>query len=333
MQANFYDGAIIGQREEQQDDRTNLILHEGYRLYVLADGMGGHNAGNVASKLVCSAFRDFFSDLAAINDSEKALKEALNHANEVMRGKLDEMPELQGMGTTVIAVLLHEPTGQYSFISVGDSPLYKYSEGRLQRINDNHAFYEDLKRLVAAGEMSQEEADTHPDRHAITSAVMGRVIEKFDVKSGQFAAGELIILASDGLQTLTDTEDGEIAQVLQSAQADPEQSVIQLLAAVEEKGISHQDNTTIIVVRSENEASVTSTPPEQANEELQVTSEQAPKTQVEIPQKSSGQPAKKSSSKVWVWLLLIGVVAAILWIASPELRTFVFDLVEKYTNA
>jgi len=331
MQANFYDGAIVGQREEQQDDRTNLILKDGYRLYVLADGMGGHNAGNIASKLVCSAFRDFFSALEAIEEPERVLKEALHHANESMQTRLQENADLHGMGTTVIAVLLHEPTGQYSFISVADSPLYKYTHEGLMRINQNHAFYEDLKRLVHAGEMTQEEADSHPDRHAITSAVMGRAIEKFDVQSGQFSSGELLILASDGVQTLSESTDGEIAQVIAAANADPEQTVQQLLKAVEDKGISHQDNTTLIVVRSDAEEGDDTTTNNKSSQKRE-TAPSTPKTQVEMPQKKVNKPSAKKRGKWWLWLLVIIAAGAALWATNPTVQGHVSDILDTVSN-
>lgn len=318
MQANFYDGAIVGQREEQQDDRTNLILENGYRLYVLADGMGGHNAGNVASKLVCSAFRDFFSNLTSIEDREQTLKTALNHANVVMQEKLTEQNELVGMGTTVIAVLLHEPSGEYSFISVGDSPLYKHSNGKLHRINANHAFFEDLKKLVDAGEMTIEEANAHPDRHAITSAVMGKGIEKYDVQSGNFVDGELIILASDGIQTLTEDESGEIASVINDNDGDPERSVKGLLQAVEAKGLSHQDNTTVVIVRSENDKAPKKAPTKNAPQEPDT-----PATQVELPRsEDKPEPQKrKGTNKLVVGIVVVAAAAAILWFISPEFKS------------
>lgn len=314
MQANFYDSAIVGQREEQQDDRTNLILAGGFRLYVLADGMGGHNAGNVASKLVCSAFRDYFSNLNGISNREQVLKESLNHANLVMQETLIEQNDLVGMGTTVIAVLLHEPTGEYSFISVGDSPLYKFSNQQLHRINANHAFFEDLKRLVDAGEMTIEDANSHPDRHAITSAVMGKAIEKFDVQSGQFRDGDLLILASDGVQTLTDEPDGEMTKIILASDCDPETSVMGLLKAVEEKGLSHQDNTTLIVIRSENENS------SGGDHSVSPIESATPTTQVELPKSKVKVEKSGGANKFVVAVIVILVATGILWLISPDFK-------------
>lgn len=299
MQANFYDGAIIGQREEQQDDRTNLILAGGYRLYVLADGMGGHRAGQLASKTVCSAFREYFRTNPDIEQPQRALRSALQHANQAVADLLTQQPELKGMGTTVIAVLLHEPSNSFSFISVGDSPLYQFVDDKLTRINANHAFYEQLKSAVAAGAMSQEEADTHPERHAITSAVMGSTIETFDLQSGKLTPNMLLMLASDGVQTLSDESEGEITALLKQHHGSLEKQVNALLAAVEDKGLSHQDNTTVLLIQA------IETPEEQQGLAT-------PTTQVEL------KPTKKHKRRaLTLWLILLIVIILALWVVNP----------------
>ena len=248
MKANFYDGSIIGRRDEQQDAKTNLILPDGYRLYVLADGMGGQKAGQMAGKIVCTAFRDFFQ-ARQIESSYEELQEAMEFSNKAIADVLREKPEIDGMGTTLIGLIINESTNEFSFISVGDSPLYILKQNELVRLNKSHSIYEDLKKMVAAGEMSEEEAETHPDRHAITSALMGKRIEQVDLNSGQLQQGELLLLASDGIHTLTDTEGGEIETILRREGADLEKAVACLLTTVEQKNMEHQDNTTVILIQ------------------------------------------------------------------------------------
>ena len=248
MKANFYDGSIIGRRDEQQDAKTNLILADGYRLYVLADGMGGQKAGQIAGKIVCTAFRDFFQS-RRVESPLQDLQEAMEFANKALADALREKPELDGMGTTLIGLIISESTNEFSFISVGDSPLYILRDNKLTRINQSHSIYEDLKEMVAAGEMTEDEAETHPDRHAITSALMGKRIEYVDLNSGQLQQGELLLLASDGIQTLSDTEGGEIETILKREGADLEKTVSCLLTTVEQKNMEHQDNTTVILIQ------------------------------------------------------------------------------------
>jgi PPM family protein phosphatase len=248
MQANFYDGSIIGRREDQQDDKANLILADGYRLYVLADGMGGQKAGQLASKTVCASFREFLQD-RRIEEPQEALQQAMEFANSALANLLREQPGLGGMGTTLLSVLINEASNAFSFISVGDSPLYCLRDNRLTRLNANHAFAETLRKMVQAGEMTEEEAAEHPDRHAISSALMGKDIEKVDLQSDLLAPGELLLMASDGVQTLSDDTGGEIETILKREAADLEKAVGCLLTAIEDRDNEFQDNATVILIQ------------------------------------------------------------------------------------
>ena len=241
MQINFYQGQHIGQREEQQD--------------ALGNGMGGQHGGQIAGKTVVAAFLGYFQQ-HGLHEAEQDLRQALQQANQALADTLRRQPELEGMGTTVIAVVVDETDNRYSYISVGDSPLYSYNQGSLRRINANHAFAEDLKRMVAAGEISSEAAERHPARHAVTSAVMGKDIAHIDCASGTLAPDELLLLASDGVQTLSDEE---IGQTLAAASGSLEDKVNALLAVVQAKQHPHQDNTSLILVQASAEQAASAT--------------------------------------------------------------------------
>lgn len=255
MQINFYQGQHIGQREEQQDALGNLVLSPQHKLYVLADGMGGQHGGQIAGKTVVAAFLGYFQQ-HGLHEAEQDLRQALQQANQALADTLRRQPELEGMGTTVIAVVVDETDNRYSYISVGDSPLYSYNQGSLRRINANHAFAEDLKRMVATGEISSEAAERHPARHAVTSAVMGKDIAHIDCASGTLAPDELLLLASDGVQTLSDEE---IGQTLAAASGSLEDKVNALLAVVQAKQHPHQDNTSLILVQASAEQAASAT--------------------------------------------------------------------------
>ena len=255
MQINFYQGQHIGQREEQQDALGNLVLPPQHKLYVLADGMGGQHGGQIAGKTVVAAFLGYFQQ-HGLHEAEQDLRQALQQANQALADTLRRQPELEGMGTTVIAVVVDETDNCYSYISVGDSPLYSYNQGSLRRINANHAFAEDLKRMIAAGEISSEAAERHPARHAVTSAVMGKDIAHIDCASGTLAPGELLLLASDGVQTLSDEE---IGQTLAAASDSLEDKVNALLTVVQARQHPHQDNTSLILVQASAEQAASAT--------------------------------------------------------------------------
>jgi serine/threonine protein phosphatase PrpC len=253
MRLVFYDGSIQGRREEQQDDKTNLRLKNGYHLCVLADGMGGAAGGRLAGKTVCTAFRKYFSELQEVSQPHDQLYMALLAANRQILEATRRTPELAGMGATVIALLIHVESGQFYFVSVGDSPLYQFRQGVLIRINDSHAFAEDLKKQVAQGVITAAEAAAHPSRHAVTSVVTGSEIPLIDRKDGLLVPGELLLMASDGLLTLDDGANGSIAHILGASGGDPEKAVFTLLQSVEAAGNPEQDNTTLVMLGLEAE--------------------------------------------------------------------------------
>lgn len=255
MPLHFHQGQDIGRRDEQQDALGNLVLNAHTTLYVLADGMGGQQGGRLASTTVVDAFLTFFQHLSGGNDWPQTLEQALNAANSALAEQLRTRPDLAGMGTTVIAVVVDEMHGRYHYISVGDSPLYGLKAGCLQRINANHAFAEDLKKWQAAGEISAEDAARHPARHAVTSAVMGKDIPFTDCGSGAFHAGDWLLLASDGVQTLSETPGGEIETIL-AGSGHAEDKVGRLLAAVRAKALPQQDNTSLLLVQAAQSAPV-----------------------------------------------------------------------------
>lgn len=300
MQINFDAKQYIGKREEQQDSFVSVILDadNGFQLHVLADGMGGHNAGSVASKVVCQSFVQYFEH-NSLQSPEQDLKSALEYANDSIAQMLKQKPELAGMGTTVIAVIYNEKSNQYSYISVGDSPLYVFNQGCLQRINANHAYYEKLLKMVEAGVISQQDADNDPQRHAITSAIMGTAIPEIDVKTRLLKENDVLIMASDGLQTLDDSAYGEIAQIANQYGYHHEKLTSELLKAVQQRNNEYQDNTSIIVIQSSISLAQKEIAP--------------PKTYVEnisSSQYSEPDEVKKSSKTLWciITILLMFVV-------------------------
>lgn len=237
----------IGKRQEQED--TLIIESVGNQIYlcILADGMGGHTAGKKASETVCQGFVEYFK-FNPVEVSGNTLKLALDYANESIANILRNQPQYGNMGTTVIALLYDVISSKYAFVSVGDSPLYLFNYNGLQRINANHSYYEILLRMVVEGMISQADADNNPKRNAITSSVMGEPIPEVDVREGHLQADELLILASDGLQTLDDSQHGEIAEFVRCYHSDINQLSDGLIEGVLQKQHPKQDNTSLIII-------------------------------------------------------------------------------------
>ena len=173
--------------------RNEDSVYAGPRLLAVADGMGGHAAGEVASAVAIAALAPLDED-APGTDLMSALREAAEAAN----GHLFEMvaadADLQGMGTTLVAVLF--AGSRLALLHVGDSRAYLLRDGELSQITHDHTL---VQTLVDEGRISQEEAASHPQRSMITRALDGRVGLELDLSVREVRPGDRYLLCSDGL--------------------------------------------------------------------------------------------------------------------------------------
>jgi protein phosphatase len=211
-------------------------------LIVLADGMGGHTGGALASSAAVETFLEAYQKVGG--DTSVRLEASLESSNERIRIEVAQNHELVGMGCTLVAAAFLD--GGLVWVSVGDSPLLRLREGELMQLNADHSMAPLIAMRVDAGEMSEEEAARHPQRNALRSALIGEPIPHTDVRETpvRLKPGDKFVLASDGLQTLSNRE---IAAIL-GEEADALDLARKLLRAVEEKRRRGQDNTTVIVV-------------------------------------------------------------------------------------
>jgi protein phosphatase len=221
------------------------LAGEGRLLAVLADGMGGHAGGALASKTVCDSFIDGFArETGEVSDR---LKAGLKVANRAIELKVEENRRLYGMGSTVIGAAFG-PDG-LEWISVGDSPLYLYRNGSVALVNEDHSLAPMLDMLAASGKISEQQAKTDPRRHMLRSAVTGEELELVDLckQALPVERDDYVILASDGIHSI----DGEeIARVIAAYADDGPQAVASaLIRAVEAARDPFQDNTTVVAVR------------------------------------------------------------------------------------
>lgn len=226
-------------------DRPAAGTRSSSLLAVLADGMGGHQGGALASKTVCETFIDAFRSEAG-EDREK-LVASLASANDAVRTLADQDPMLDGMGSTLIGAAFHSDGVEW--VSVGDSPLLLYRRGEIATLNADHSLAPELDRLAELGSITKERAKADPRRHMLRSAITGDEIELVDVSKHalKLEPGDLIILASDGVHTLETTE---IARVVSAYSDDGASAVCDaLIRAVDAVRDPHQDNTTVITVR------------------------------------------------------------------------------------
>ena len=237
---------ITGARQYQEDAYRIVAFREGNgdacdALLVIADGMGGHRGGAKASGVAVAAFVDRFTRVGgSIPDR---LRGALEASNTAVGRVSSEDPRYEGMGCTLVACAI--AGDECEWISVGDSPLWSLDGDGLWRLNADHSMRPVLENLVALGRMTREELARDRSVCHLRSAVMGEELTLIDAGNGpcRLRPGDRIILASDGLMTLS-TE--EIAGVC-DGRATASDDVAALLERVEQAGRPNQDNTTVLV--------------------------------------------------------------------------------------
>lgn len=215
-------------------------------LAVLADGMGGHAGGALASRMACESFVKAYAGNEL--PQKERLIECLRAANDAIAATVTSNPLLTGMGSTLVGVVFGKDGVEW--VSVGDSPLLLYRRGEIALLNEDHSLAPELDAMAAAGKITAEEARKDPRRHMLRSAVTGDDIDLVDLSRNplRIEPGDYIILASDGLQTL---ETNEIERVVAAYAADGAQAVANaLIRAVEAVRDPHQDNATVVAVRA-----------------------------------------------------------------------------------
>jgi PPM family protein phosphatase len=218
---------------------------DGQLLAVLADGMGGHAGGALASRLACDSFIDCF--VRGNGASMDRLQSALAASNAALAEKVAENPRLSGMGSTLIGT--HFSVDGLQWVSVGDSPLYLFRRGELALLNEDHSLAPEIDKLAAAGKLTWDMARADPRRHFLRSAVTGEDIELIDKSERALSliAGDYVILASDGIHTL---DAAAVSNSIVRAAPDGVTAIAQrLVDDVLSANQPHQDNTTVVVVQ------------------------------------------------------------------------------------
>jgi protein phosphatase len=221
------------QREANEDS-----LYMGPRLFAVADGMGGAQAGEVASHLAVEAFGDAEVDS---NSPEEFLRQTVRNANRRIFELAQGDASRSGMGTTLTAALVHGD--EISFAHVGDSRAYVYRDGDLKQVTNDHSLVEELRRQ---GRLTRDQAAEHPQRSVITRALGPEPDVQVDTFTYQGRPGDLFLLCSDGLTTMLSDED--LLAILRR-EADLERMARRLIRAANDRG--GRDNITVVLFRLE----------------------------------------------------------------------------------
>ena len=202
-------------------------------LFAIADGMGGAQAGELASSLAAGAVRD-----AGAGSGERQVSELIQEANRRVYQRSSQDASASGMGTTMTVALVED--GAVVFGHVGDSRAYLIRDGRLEQVTEDHSL---VAELVRSGKLSPEEAETHPQRSVITRALGTDPDVDVDTFSVPTQAGDLFMLCSDGLTSMV--EDEAILEATEKHRHDLQAAVKALIRAANKGG--GEDNITVVL--------------------------------------------------------------------------------------
>lgn len=211
-------------------------------LAVLADGMGGHNAGDVASELAVRFLTDRFLKSNLRVDSEAGhvsmwLKESYEGANERISRIAESDPNCKGMGTTLIAAIFQ--ANQVTFAHIGDSRVYLFSKGEIKPLTKDHSY---VNVLLDSGEINEEQARNHPKKNMLMKAIGTEVSIEPDILSIKLRQGEIILICSDGLSNMV-TQDQMVHILAENVSLEAKVDAFVQLANAE----GGEDNISIIL--------------------------------------------------------------------------------------
>jgi len=236
--AGASDTGLIRRRNE---DAFHIDLDTG--LFLVADGMGGHAAGQEASRLAVEHCARHLRDGSLdVPDVAASLSAAFAGARDGLLRRIEEEPRTLGMGTTLVATLLRRE-GSAVVANLGDSRAYVYRDGVLDRITHDHSW---VQREVDAGRLEADLAESHPQAHIITRVLSADSSPDPDLFSLSLQPGDRLLLASDGLTRMVGER--EIAEVLGSSH-EPERIAKELIRRANEQG--GIDNITVVVIAIE----------------------------------------------------------------------------------
>ncbi len=239
-----YYGTDNGKIRVNNEDNFVVKDAEDFLLCVIADGMGGHNAGEIASKLAVETINSCFSDLLVQDEIKipKFIIESLSYANTVIHNKASMESDFLGMGCTLIIVVIDKKEMTAYVGNVGDSRAYLIKDNNIRQITEDHTVARELYRK---GEISDAQEKTHSERHVLTRALGAEANVSVDIFEVEFKYDDKILLCSDGLSNLISEND-----MLYYINRFGKDCVYKLIELANENGGT--DNITVIVADSSN---------------------------------------------------------------------------------
>ena len=270
-------------------------------LFAIADGMGGAQAGELASRVAAAAIEE----LAAHADGQRDVVAIVREANARVFARALQDPSVAGMGTTATVAYVDEEAGTIAFAHVGDSRAYRYREGALEQLTSDHSL---VGELVRSGRLTEDEAAVHPHRSVITRALGTEPEVEIDTMTVDVVPGDLLLLCSDGLSAMV--RDDGIARVLEHAAGDPRLAAEELVRAANDAG--GDDNVTVVLFELVEGDPVPRQPDETTVEDVDATgTPELEQTEEDVRRHGAGKGSRWPA--LVLVLLILAVTAAILW--------------------
>ena len=248
-------------------------------LFVVADGMGGAQAGEVASKTAAESFDRELPQAPP----ERVLRETIEAANRTIYEHARKDPDLAGMGTTITAAIVDLEAEEVAIGHVGDSRAYRLRGGRLERLTRDHSLVEEMRRK---GQLTEAQAEDHPQRSIITRALGPEPEVEVDLQTVPAQAGDVFLICSDGLTTMLGDE--QIGHLL--SRATSMQAAVRALVD-EANRAGGRDNITVLAFRLEDADA-----PQRANEDatlIGASAEEAGLTATEVRRRAAAEAARQ----------------------------------------
>lgn len=233
-------------RQNNEDNGGIFVNKDGQRLAIVADGMGGHRAGDVASEMTVATLQAMWEQTERIETADEAenwLRTHIKSVNSILFEHARTNEECDGMGTTIEAVIA---TGLFTTVAhVGDSRSYIANPDGFQQLTEDHTL---VHELVRTGQISEEDAEHHPRKNVILRALGTEQDVKIDVKTIMFEEGDYLLLCSDGLSGKVTKED--MKGVLESEDSLEKKASTLIMMANENGG---EDNITLVILEFEDD--------------------------------------------------------------------------------
>ncbi|WP_251860587.1 Stp1/IreP family PP2C-type Ser/Thr phosphatase [Clostridium sp. Marseille-Q2269] len=233
----------IGNVREINEDSVNYYHGKEFKIYIVADGMGGHNAGEVASRLAVQETIDYVKYYEHLKDMKTLLIDAIEYANTKIYNYAKEKEKFKGMGTTITCCIL-DNNGNMIVANVGDSSCYILAKDGIKKITKDHSY---VQQLLDEGTITKEEANTHPNKNVITRALgtnLSVEVDTFNIKLDEVCK---VLLCTDGVTNYVNEQ--EMCDILLRNGKDNKETCKQLIELSKLKG--GKDNISVILFEGE----------------------------------------------------------------------------------